>query len=262
MAKKVERILIRDIEVLGQRRALNPTKLSGLAESMAALGLKTPITVYIREDGTVVLVVGLHRLKAAELLGWAKIECFVSKDKKFRRRLWSNSENLHDIPLTKLERAESIATWVGDIKRLNKKAKNARAGGKQPADKGISRAGKQLGFSRKTISRALKIASIPDNVKVLAKKAGLDRNQNTLIDIADKPTPKAQIARINALTKKTTRKTKQPTSRSKSGSKALKKLVRLFVGDEALKQAWGRAPLPMRRKFVQILMKRPVRNAD
>jgi ParB-like chromosome segregation protein Spo0J len=258
MAEKIKRIRICDIKALGKRRALDATKVSSLAESMATLGQKVPITVHARNDGTLVLAAGLHRLKAAELLGWQKIASFVVRDKKLKRRLWANSENLHHNPLTKLDRAEAIANWVRDTGRLNKEAKSTPAGGNQPADKGISRTGKQLGFSRKTIGRALKVASISDKAKVLAKKRGLDRKQNALIDIAKERTPDAQLRKVRELSmeheRKAVTKTKSeakavPKTMSKSERRQLRNLRKRWKKAKNLRAAASKASTLVRRKF-------------
>jgi ParB/RepB/Spo0J family partition protein len=255
---KLKSIRVREIKVLGERRALDPRRVTSLAESMAVLGQKTPITVYIREDGAIALVAGLHRLKAAELLGWKDIDSFISKDKKLERSLWSNSENLHHNALTKLERAEGIANWVRDLKQLNEKSKDKFAGGNQPTDKGISRAGKQLGYSRKTIHRALKIANISDKAKNRAKQAGFDRNQRALIAIADEPTRKAQVRKVRELLIKagpSNGAKAKPKALSQAERKQLRELKRRLKKTASLKQAILNASPLVRRKFAGQIIK-------
>ncbi len=69
-----EALFVSNVKVPEHRaRGLDTAAVARLAESMAQIGLQTPITV--RDDGEwPVLVAGLHRLKAAERLGWDKIE--------------------------------------------------------------------------------------------------------------------------------------------------------------------------------------------
>jgi sulfiredoxin len=76
---------IADIKITGRRRALKPAKINELAESIASLGLQSPITVRLvkRDLGwgkaktEWVLVNGLHRMEAMKQLGQKKIPRFI-----------------------------------------------------------------------------------------------------------------------------------------------------------------------------------------
>ena len=67
-------IEINAITVGTDRREALPEDVQKMAESMAKIGLLSPITV----DKHHALIAGLHRLEAAKLLGWEEIECIVS----------------------------------------------------------------------------------------------------------------------------------------------------------------------------------------
>ena len=54
MRQEIKRIRVRDIVVLGKRRRLNRRKCKLITESIGAIGLRTPITVYIRKNGKIV----------------------------------------------------------------------------------------------------------------------------------------------------------------------------------------------------------------
>ena len=103
----------RQIEVAAGRRPLHQGAVDRLAESMAKIGLRTPITVRHFEqhpDGSnsdcLMLVSGAHRLAAAKKLGWKEIPCFCLEEEPDEdARLWEIAENLHRADLTKLERA-------------------------------------------------------------------------------------------------------------------------------------------------------------
>jgi ParB family transcriptional regulator, chromosome partitioning protein len=69
-------MLISKIRV-GKRIRKDMGDIQGLAESMEELGLLQPITV--TPDG--LLLVGERRLRAAKLLGWAKIPVTVVRPK-------------------------------------------------------------------------------------------------------------------------------------------------------------------------------------
>src|SRR5262249_32275699 len=87
--------------VAGDRRGCEPEAVSKLAESMSAIGLKTPITIReVNRDRTdaitgASLIAGAHRLEAARSLGWSEIDAFVLDGDEVEARLWEIAENLH-----------------------------------------------------------------------------------------------------------------------------------------------------------------------
>src|SRR5262245_40031908 len=92
--------------IVGPRlRLLNEDSVNALSDSMSAVGLKTPIAVRRVNDGWA-LVVGLHRLKAAQRLGWLEISAVIMAGDETDARVWEISENLHRAELTALERAD------------------------------------------------------------------------------------------------------------------------------------------------------------
>jgi ParB/RepB/Spo0J family partition protein len=108
-------ILIDAITILPGRREIREEEVQTIAESMAAIGLQTPITVR-REGGKYILVTGAHRLAAARKLEWKAVDCVVRDfASDADARLWEIAENLHRADLTVLERAEYVAEW----ERLN-----------------------------------------------------------------------------------------------------------------------------------------------
>ena len=65
--------------------------------------------------------------------------------------------------LTPLQRAEHVAELVQFVKDGEKGVQVAHPGGQQPhADRGISRAAKNLGFTREEVSRSQAIAGISE----------------------------------------------------------------------------------------------------
>lgn len=186
---KTKKIRIRQIEIGINRRSVDPVNVRALAESMAKIGLRTPVTVRERK-GKFILVTGLHRLRAAKLLKWSKIDAFILTGRKTDARLWEYSENLHRAELTVLERADLIDEWRKLIRK--RAAQVGRPGGEQPKEAGIAKTAKRLGFSRAEVSRAHKIAAISPKVKAAVEKAGLANNQTRLLAIANGKTPEAQ----------------------------------------------------------------------
>ena len=103
---------------IGERlRSVDVEKVSALAESMDAIGLQQPISVWSGSIGTLELVAGLHRLEAARKLGWEEIDCiFVNMD-DLDRQLWQIDENLMRAELGPAEMAEHTAKRAELVKQ-------------------------------------------------------------------------------------------------------------------------------------------------
>jgi len=96
------------VQIGNRLRSLDPDKVASLAESMDAIGLQQPISVWSDNIETLQLVAGLHRLEAARKLGWEDIDCiFVNLD-DLDRQLWEIDENLMRAELGPAEMAEHL----------------------------------------------------------------------------------------------------------------------------------------------------------
>ena len=90
--------------IVGKRlRARDQARVDFLAESIKAIGLQTPITVYVDGEG-IHLVAGEHQLEAAKKLGWHAIEAI--KITAAMRELWEIDENLARADLSAEERRD------------------------------------------------------------------------------------------------------------------------------------------------------------
>jgi ParB/RepB/Spo0J family partition protein len=106
------------IHVPDRLRPLREDRIAMLVDSIAELGLQTPITVCIHErvnipgEGEVwevpVLVAGRHRLEATRRLGLSDIACMVVQADADHCRLWEIDENLARAELTATEEAEHL----------------------------------------------------------------------------------------------------------------------------------------------------------
>lgn len=250
--KEIRRCRIDQIKVMtDDRRPLNPRKCNLIAESIRAIGLQSPITVRMRDDEKFALVAGFHRLEAMKLLGEKEIDCFVIKSGKLKRLLWQDGENLWRAPLTALEKAEAIARSTRNVKKLIKTNSNvAVKGGKQPGEKGLSKAARRLGLKRESIRRAVDIDRISSEAKEAAKEARLDQNQDALLKVAKEGTPGAQVAKVRELTTKPA-----PKNLSKAEQKQLRGLMGRLKKAKNLRQAVSNASLPVRRKFAAAIVK-------
>jgi ParB-like chromosome segregation protein Spo0J len=260
---KLYRLPVDKIGVRGKRRRLNQRKCQLIAESIRTIGLKTPITVHIRKNGKIFLVAGLHRLEAMKLLDEKEIACTVVNDKRAKRQLWQDGENLWRAGMTALERAEAIARSTRNIKELAKTAAVVK-GGTQPGDKGMSKGARNLGLSRETIRRAISIDRISPEAKEAAKEFGIDRNQRALIKVTKEGTPEAQVQKVHDLA---TKPEHEPHKLSSAERKQFKKLKLRLEKAKRLRRALSNATPFVRRKFASEIVKlgrsaRPTKSAS
>lgn len=187
-------VLSPDEIVIGDRlRSVNQETVERLKDSIARIGLKMPISVrYLSADEGWLLVAGLHRLQACIELGLAEVPVREETGTELDARMWEIAENLHRAELTVLERSEHVAEWVR-LAEERKGAQVAPPGGKQPHDKGIKAATRELGIERTEAQRATKIDAITPEAKAEAKILHLDNNQSALLRAGRQPTKEEQL---------------------------------------------------------------------
>jgi ParB-like chromosome segregation protein Spo0J len=246
---KVVRVRIADIAVPEKSRSIKRDTVDALAVSMEQIGLRTPVSVRNSKNG-IQLVAGRHRLEAAKKLGWKRIDAIVMHDDKLDRRIWHNAENLDRADLTALERAEAVAQRAKDVAK--KAAQDAGPGGRQPHDKGVSKAAKAIGVSRDNIRRSKAIAAISSAAKKAASDAGLADNETALLKIAKAPTPNAQVLKVRDIAKP--KQTLQPDFTDKE-RKQLKRLKRTFAEATEHRSAWKGACKIARDRFIAHICK-------
>lgn len=173
--------------VVGERlRALDMAAVETLAESIDAIGLRTPIT--LRRDGdSLMLVAGAHRLEAARRLGWEYVDADIVENwTALEARRWEIAENLHRADLTALQRDEQIAEWVrvtdeiqsAQLAPIESKREDGRG---HRAESGINRAAREIGVERTSAQRAIKVAGLTAEAKKAAREEGLDNNRSALL---------------------------------------------------------------------------------
>lgn len=206
-------------------------------------GIRNPIQVWIH-DGVIELVAGRHRLEAAKRLGWTRIDAIPMRDGKLDRHLWHYAENLDRVELTALEYAEAMAKRAKVVKKA---ARDANSGGRQPNEKGISKAAKALGTSRDDVRRSTRIAAISSDAKKAALEAGLANNEAALLKVAKEATTKAQVCKVHELVNP---KRASKPNLSVRERKQFKRLKRTFAEAVKLRRAWTRASKIVRDRFI------------
>ena len=165
-------------------RAVDPSKVKQLADSMQSIGLQTPITLFHRgnEVEGFELVAGAHRLAAAKKLGWEWIEAFFMEADDIDRQLWEIDENLIRSELTPTELAEHLAKrkelWEA---RENTDASCASIRSPGQPKRFAAETADSTGVNKSTVSRAISRA---EGVTEAARDAirGTDLDKGVVLD--------------------------------------------------------------------------------
>lgn len=188
-----EMLPVGDIFIVGKRRDLDEKSVIALMESIQKIGIQTPITVRGDDDfpdpdtgdpmGAYVLVAGRHRLEACRRLGMNDIPCIVMDCDEIEAELWEIAENLHRADLTALQRDVQVARWIElNSNRVLAQVEPKPKGGRPEA--GVRAASRNLGIEKEDARRAVKVASLSDEAKAVAKETGLDDNRSALLAAA------------------------------------------------------------------------------
>jgi len=186
------------VRVGAARRRTTAAKVRTLADSIASIGLRTPITVLPADvEGRYGLVAGRNRLEACRLLGHAEIAAEIETD-ALVAQMWEIAENVHRSDINELQRAMLIGRWVKLQKRKEKRDRGGAApplvGGLQPHDRGVKATARTLGMSPRSARRAINITEhLTKPALREAERLGLLNNQRALSSAAGCLDTDAQI---------------------------------------------------------------------
>ena len=133
------------------RREFREEELRELAESLKNNGLVQPPTVRKNSAGRYELIAGERRLRAAQLIGWKKIQVVVKNVDDQTAAIMTTTENLQREDLNPIEEAVSYRT-------LQEKFNLTQA---DVAEK--------VGKGRATVANAVRLLELPDEVKSLVE---------------------------------------------------------------------------------------------
>lgn len=142
----VDRIIAKD----QVRKNFDQAELEELAHSLRTLGQKTPVLVYWSvEDERYVIIAGERRWRAAQMAGLAELACQVHPHKPDEAELVELQfvENAIRSDLNPIEEAESYKR----LQELKGYSANQLA--------------ERIGKNQTTISRALRLLSLPENIR-------------------------------------------------------------------------------------------------
>jgi len=172
-----------------------------LTESFCRAGQTSAILVVREEDGRFRVIHGIHRVIAAIEVGWVQIDAVVLDCDKRGQRLIAIADKLHRRELPALERAELTNEWIQLIH--HEAMQDAQpSGGRQPNDRGLSKAARALGLTKEETMRSARIASISPEGKSKARELGFQDNQAVLLQVAELTTPELQIKQLQEISEK------------------------------------------------------------
>jgi ParB-like chromosome segregation protein Spo0J len=168
--------------------------IAWLVESMRELGQLQPIVV--TPDGE--LIAGMHRLRAALLLGWTEIQVIVLDLDGAKKQLAMLDENLVRRHLSALEYAEALRERQQLYLSLHPETEQYRLGGVAKAAKAASAlsavaesfsadTAARTGLSPRTIQEYTQVAGIPREVRDVLRSSGVNDKLKELLAVARLP---------------------------------------------------------------------------
>jgi ParB-like chromosome segregation protein Spo0J len=261
---KVRHFKLADIKAKKPHGPIDPEVVERIVEGYRTHGQLMPLTVRVINK-VPHLEVGFHRRAAAEKLGLKVVPCNVIRGKTVAA-LWRISENRDRKILSVLDQAEQMAEWFHLVEEMNPVSEEAETrgpgrpeGAKKKAARYLPIPGKTQAAKEKALDRLLKIAAIDPVARLAARDAGLADSGQKLLQIADEPTAKAQLAKIKAPPKRSG-KTGSDTSddHADEAEPPLVVLKRVWKTTKDLQAAWKRASLDDRRAFIVEDLKYPL----
>lgn len=188
---KVEKVVIDHIDIPSRLRAVDDTKAAALAESIGAIGLQQPITLWAEPDGAFHLVAGAHRLSAARVLGWHDIDAVFMDADDIDRQLWEIDENLMRSELTPTQQAEHLA------KRKELWEARKESGRNPPTSRKHFAADTEgnTGVSKRRVNEAVARAEkVPEDIRDEIR--GTDLDKGVVLDDLARTAPEKQRERL------------------------------------------------------------------
>jgi ParB family chromosome partitioning protein len=138
------------------RRHFSDAELHELQLSMQSSGLLQPIAVRPRKDGRFELIAGERRFRAANRLGWSTIPAFVRDVNDEQLLSLALVENLQREDLNPIEEAEGYRQLINEFGLAHQQVAQS------------------VGKDRSTITNALRLLTLPDDVQRLVREGALN----------------------------------------------------------------------------------------
>jgi ParB family chromosome partitioning protein len=153
------------------RKYFNEESLGELSQSIRARGILQPVIIRREEDGTIFLVAGERRLRAARQAGLEQLPAILTKGHPAEIAL---IENLQREDLKPIEEAEALARMVEEYQYTQEQLAGV------------------IGKAQSTISETLSLNKLPDELKDEYRRADIPRR--LLVEIAKQKSPEVMAA--------------------------------------------------------------------
>jgi ParB family chromosome partitioning protein len=137
------------------RREFSEAELQELQLSLQTSGLLQPIAVRPRSDGRFEIIAGERRFRAASRLGWTTIAAVVRDVSDEQLLSLALVENLQREDLNPMEEAEGYRQLINEFGLAHQQVAQA------------------VGKDRSTVTNALRLLSLPDEVQLLVRSGSL-----------------------------------------------------------------------------------------
>jgi len=252
----VVRLPIESIAVEGRLREIRDSFVENLIVMAEDTGITTPIHVRKVKD-RYVLIDGAHRLAASRRMGLTDIAALVVECRADEARAMEATNNLGAARMTPLQTAVFIASWKRDYYTLhperkpgvfkgNQHTKNL-VGGNLPVTKTMADA---FGVDESTIFRAMQAgeALTPEEIAQLERSPGRITMQD-LKALAKIKEPEERASVVTKVSHGSSKSVREAVRSMKPNTKNEPKDP-VEAAFKALSEAWDRAPMAARRRFV------------
>jgi ParB-like chromosome segregation protein Spo0J len=186
---ELEKVNIEDIFITKEEPDTNKI-IPLIAASVKELGFFIhPPALYRDDKGRLLIAAGRKRVRAAQSLGWKTLDALVFDVQPLEADLMMIDENLRRNSLTDFQRAKLVRHRVEVLRRMHigigKTGKRGRPSG--GIVKAIERAAEEIGVSKSTIKRELKIADIATSATEEIIGTKLENDKTLLVRIAQQP---------------------------------------------------------------------------
>lgn len=208
LSNSVQDIAISRIDVPTGRRKLDPAWVQALSDLFSSQGQLSPIEL-IATGERFRLVFGHHRLAAGKLIGWSEIRAVVKDASTFTDEaeivLREITENLARRELSVLDRAVDIARWREIYNAAHTISKGGRKAKETDPQELTAKfavsftvaAQQAFQLSERSVFNAVKVASIPADLRDRIALHPVAANQSELLALAAEPAERqAQVVAL------------------------------------------------------------------
>lgn len=252
------------IDVEDRLRPADPAWVEAIASSFTDVGQMEPVELrpHPQAEGRYLLTLGLHRLRAAEQLGWEEIDAEIRVRDANEARLAEIDENLMRRELGALDRAIFLAerkrVWEAmypqTAKGGDQKAKKQRRSDQNDILSFSSDVAEKTGLTRRTIQRSVALVSNLSPAVISRLRGTYLESHGADLEALAEMEAAEQLAAVERISLGEVRRLGDLRPRDRLPADELQ--------FKALRDAWSRASAKARRRFLKDAGLQPGRGAD